>query len=294
MSETLTPAHAPNRPAMQLPCVREVLANIICYSSNVPQDGGTFRSSLPALLCTCREFQSAWLHLGIGQMRHTRDGVVLEGRVDLGALRIYLTFMEEGGDAFNSVVFSNIALARVCKLFPIQLTPLFEARADEFFFPTERFQQFRNDSVRDISSWGWEALGSTYWLTLTLRKHRGHVWANFGADRTNGLNYAVRFNIMLIGRAAQVELSGLDMRRGVARGRSVRLSSQVLDVVAAPTGPLRVPAIYVAGSARWMGHPGLCDMTPADRLAGMVALTSRGAVPGGSGGARGGAATGDD
>ena len=114
MSEERNQAHAPKRPAVPLPRVREVLASIICYSSNVRQDGRAFRSSLPALLCTCRGFQSAWLHLGIGQMRHTRDGVVLEGRVDLGALRIYLTYMEEGGDAFNSVVLSNIALVRVC------------------------------------------------------------------------------------------------------------------------------------------------------------------------------------
>ena len=100
MSETLTPAHAPKRPAVPLSCVQGVFENIMCYSSRVWHNKRAFRSSLPALLCTCRGFQSAWLHLGFGQMRHTRQGVVLEGHVDLGAFRIYLTYMEGRGATY--------------------------------------------------------------------------------------------------------------------------------------------------------------------------------------------------
>jgi len=257
MSEKLVnPAHSLGRPGIHLPCVREVLAQIIGYSSNVRLDGDVYRSSLPALLCTCRGFQRAWLHLGIGQLRHTPDDVAtLEGRVGLGALRIYLRFMRENS-VFNSVVLSNSALARASGMFPAQWTPLYETRADEFFFPAARLEQLRDESVYAVSSHIWEALGSSYWLTLALRKHNGRVVANFIAHRKRGQKYRVRFNIMLLGRGAYVELSGLDMSRGVAAGRAVRLSPQVLDVAAAPAGPLRVPAIYVVGSANWVPCPG--------------------------------------
>ncbi len=74
--------------ARPLPCVQEVLAQVLAYASIVLLDEQRWRSSLPCMLCACRAFRAAWLAIGIGQIQHSPGTIIVEGRIDLEGLRV--------------------------------------------------------------------------------------------------------------------------------------------------------------------------------------------------------------
>ena len=149
---------------MSLPCVQEVLAQVLAYASVVLDDERRWQSSLPSLLCACRGFRASWLALGIGQIQHSPGAVIVEGRVDLEGLRIYLRAMPHM-PLYGSVVLSNADLLGACALI---VQPSTEALVGQFVFSAERMACLQEQSVQAVTSNSW--LTSRYTLSLMLYK----------------------------------------------------------------------------------------------------------------------------
>ena len=103
---------------MSLPCVQEVLTQVLAYASVVLDDERQWQSSLPSLLCACRGFRAFWLALGIGQIQHSPGAIVLEGHVDLEGLRIYLRAMPHA-PTLTYLVHARSSLSRRPKLWSV-------------------------------------------------------------------------------------------------------------------------------------------------------------------------------
>ena len=136
---------------MCLPCVQEVLAQVLAYASIVLDDERRWQSSLPSLLCACRAFRAAWLALGIGQIQHSQGAVIVDGRVDLEALRVYLLSMPHA-PLYGTVALSNTDLLGVCALVA---QPSTEALVGQFVFPTARLACLQEQSVQAVTSDSW-------------------------------------------------------------------------------------------------------------------------------------------
>ncbi len=212
---------------MSLPCVQEVLAHVLAYASIVLDDERKWRSSLPSLLCACRGFRAAWLAFGIGQIQHSPGAVIVEGRIDLEGLRVYLRSMPHA-PLYGSVVLSNTDLLGACALVAQSST---EALVGQFVFP--RLACLQEDSVQAVTSDTW--LTSRYTISLMLYKDPVGLGVTIAARRLRGPRITVRFRCKLIGLG--VEISAVLRSRGTVTGKSMHLG--YVDV----TAPLRISAI---------------------------------------------------
>ena len=215
--------------ARPLPCVQEVLAHVLAYASVVRFEERRWQSSLPSLLCACRGFRASWLALGIGQIQHSNGAIVVEGRVDLEGLRIYLRAMPHA-PLYGSVVLSNTDLLSACALIA---QPSTEALVGQFVFSTERMACLQEQSVQAVTSNSW--LTSRYTLSLMLYKDPVGFGVTIAARKLRGPKGTVRFRCRLIG--LRVEISAVLRSRGTVTGRSTHLG--YVDVAA----PLRISAI---------------------------------------------------
>ena len=207
------------------PCVQEVLARVLAYASVVRLDERRWRSTSPSLLCACRGFRDAWIAFGLGKIQHSPGAIVVEGRVDLEGLHIYLRAMPHA-PLYGSVVLSNTDLLGASALVA---QPSTEALVGQFVFPTERMACLQEQSVQAVTSYSW--LTSRYTISLMLYKEFSGV--TIAAPKLCGHKTTIRFRCRLIGL---VEISAV-LSRGTVTGRSMHLG--YVDVAA----PLRISAI---------------------------------------------------
>ena len=165
---------------MSLPCVQEVLAQVLAYASIVLDDERRWQSSLPSLLCVCRAFRAAWLALGIGQIQHSQGAVIVDGRVDLEALRVYLLLMPHA-PLYGTVALSNADLLGVCALVA---QPSTEALVGQFVFSTARLACLQEQSVQAVTSDSW--LTSRYSISLMLYKDHVGFGVTIAARKLRG------------------------------------------------------------------------------------------------------------
>ncbi len=213
-----------------LPCVQEVLAQVLAYVSVVRLDERRWQSSLPSLLCACRAFRAAWLALGIGQIQHSPGAVRVEGRVDLKGLRVYLCAMPHG-PLYGTVVLSNTDLLGACALVA---QPSTEALVGQFVFPAVRLGCLEGESVQAVTSDTW--LTSRCSISLMLYKDPVGFGVTIAARRLRGPKDTIRFRCRLIGL---VEISAVLRSRGTVTSRSMHLPPGFVDVAT----PLRISAI---------------------------------------------------
>jgi len=216
---------------MSLPCVQEVLAHVLAYASVVLDDERRWQSSLPSLLCACRGFRAAWLALGIGQIQHSNGAIVVEGRVDLEGLRVYLRAMPHM-PLYGSVVLSNTDLLGACAIIA---QPSTEALVGQFVFPAARLACLAEESVQAVTSDTW--LTSRCSISLMLYKDPVGFGVTIAARKLRGTKGTVRVRCRLIGM--HVEISAVLRSRGTVTGRSIHLPPGCFDVAA----PLRISAI---------------------------------------------------
>ena len=215
---------------MSLPCVQEVLTQVLAYASVVLDDERAWQSSLPSLLCACRGFRASWLALGIGQIQHSPGAIVLEGRVDLEGLRIYLRAMPHA-PLYGSVVLSNADLLGACALI---VQPSTEALVGQFVFSAERMACLQEQSVQAVTFNSW--LTSRYTLSLMLHKDLVGFGVTIAARKLRGPRGTVRFRCRLIG--LRIEISAVLKPRAMT-SRSMHLPPGYVDIAA----PLRISAI---------------------------------------------------
>ena len=215
--------------ARPLPCVQEVLAHVLAYASIVLDDERRWRSSLPSLLCACRGFRDAWLAFGLGQIQHSPGAVIVEGRVDLEALRVYLRAMPKA-PLYGTVALSNTDLLGACALVA---QPSTEALVGQFVFSAERMACLQEQSVQAVTSNSW--LTSRYTISLMLYKDPVGFGVTIAARKLRGPKGTMRFRCRLIG--LRVEISAVLRSRGTVTGKSMHLG--YVDVAA----PLRISAI---------------------------------------------------
>jgi hypothetical protein len=173
--------------------VQEVLAQVLAYASVVRLDERRWQSSLPSLLCACRAFRDAWLAFGLGQIQHSPGAVIVEGRLDLEALRVYLRAMPHA-PLYGSVVLSNTDLLGVCELVA---QPSTGALVGQFVFPTERMACLQEQSVQAVTSSSW--LTARYTLSLMLYKDPVGFGVTIAARMLRGHKTTIRFRCRLIG-----------------------------------------------------------------------------------------------
>ena len=209
--------------------MQEVLAQVLAYASIVRLVERRWRSSLPSLLCACRAFRAAWLTLGIGQIQHLPGAIIVEGRVDLEGLRVYLRAMPLG-PLYGTVVLSNTDLLGACELVA---QPSTEALVGHFVFP--RLACLAEESVQAVTSDTW--LTSRYTIKLMLYKDPVGYGVTIAAHKLHGPRSTMRFRCRLIGLG--VEISAVLRSRGTVTGKSMHLPPGYVDVAA----PLRISAI---------------------------------------------------
>jgi len=150
------------------PCGVEVIARVVAYVSNVWLDEGKWRSSLPALLCVCRDFQAFWLAQSLGQIQHRQGVIQVKGRVHLEGLRVYLRSMRRAS-AFGSLVLSHDL---IYPMGSVAAMGMFNGDnlVGEFVFPAARLARLQDEAVPSIESDDWDDPNLMFALSLQLFK----------------------------------------------------------------------------------------------------------------------------